>query len=145
MWSFVQIGVDDINGELLPYYTIVNAGASGIQDADLFSIDKVKTGTDSGVNSGKKVVAIPNTGTVATGGKELCVESADGGYDQLWYLDAAGDGLYYIVARGTARTEKELCLTVKNGGVENGTQVVTARQKGTANQQWKLIEVDQYD
>ena len=67
----------------------------------------------------------------------LCAYPGDGGANEQWYFEYAGDGDFYIRSRHSA-----LCLEVRNGSSLTGAAVQQAEFTGDARQRWRFIPVD---
>lgn len=107
-WKFIQMGADSIDGKQVPFYRIQNKYTGNVMD--------------------------PNNFNSITADSQLNQYAYDKGKDQMWYLEDAGDGYYYIVNR----LDRNYCVTVKDSKTDNGTAILISKKANGSNQKWYL-------
>lgn len=108
-WKFIQMGADSVNGQQKIYYRIENKGSGKVFDP-------------GGINN-------------ITADSQIGQFDYDYGLDQMWYIEDAGDGYYYIINR----CDRNYCLTAKDSGKTDGTAVTISKKANGDNQKWNLI------
>ena len=109
IWKITQVGLDYVDGDLIPYYYLQNAGSSKVSETNDYRIPTLN---------------LP-----------VRQWAYDGGYDQFYYLEESNtEGVYYFTCRG----DRTLCLGIRNNAKAKDTQVMILKKTGGANQQWKL-------
>ncbi len=71
-----------------------------------------------------------------TSGGELIAYTGDGGNNEQWYLEYAGDGDFYIRSRHST-----LAVEVRNGSNTVGAKIQQGTFTGSDQQRWRLIPV----
>ena len=107
-WKLIQMGSDSVNGKQTPFFRIQNKYTGNVID--------------------------PNNYNSITADSQLYQRPYDKGKDQMWYLEDAGDGYYYI----TNRLDRNYCITVKDSKTDSGTAIVISKKTNGNNQKWYL-------
>ena len=126
-WQFIPMGVDYYDGDGRIYYKLAYGGnANKVAQIDGYSI--------------------------VTANKDIKLYDYDGCYDDLWYLEQAGERTedgetfynYYIIGRGTMSSANKICIAVP-GGAGSGTQLQTATVRSGNSykyMRWELTSTD---
>lgn len=95
-----------------------------------FSYSYIKSARDT-----TALLDVLNWSLTSTG--SVIAYKGDGGANEQWYFEYAGDGDYYIRSRHSS-----LCLEIGNGTATSNANVKQAELTGSAQQRWRFIPTD---